>query len=1526
MVKMIIPRDSIDKILTAVEFRELVSIQWGYTDGSLTEEEIQQIAAKVAEQEGIAIPVEELVDAMIRQNLVFERRAEDSTYTYRSRFAEGVRLMSTLKQLFPKKPWISAPGLVSDYRVDARQRAYPRRDIPSVDALSTLAKTPQWSNLQQLLAQALIGFPDFFLSAFQLTAMQQILRKPKTSSGVVVSAGTGSGKTLAFYLPVTLEIGELVQKDEYWVKAVAIYPRIELLKDQFTQMYKFISRADSILKKNGRRPITLGTFFSLTPTYHHIEAVKNAGWTESGSGFVCPFLSCPDCGSELLWLKDDIQRKAERLICRKPECSKVVTSEHLVLTRRDLQQRTPDIVFTTAEMLNQRLSDPNYRHVFGIQKDPKRIVRFVLLDEVHTYEGSSGAQTALAIRRWRHALNSPVRFVGLSATLREATQFFSDFVGLDFGSVVEVKPAVEEYERRSMMYQLILRGNPASQTQLLSSSIQASFLLRRLLDPGRSRDENDYERFGNRLFVFTDDLDVTNRLYDNLRDAEAYNIFGGPDPKRQPLAALRAGLLKDSIPRDRAGQNWRFIESIGHQLEQRLQVSRTTSQDAGVNLNSDVIVATSSLELGFNDPTVGAILQHKSPRKMSAYVQRRGRAGRLTQMRPWMVTVLSDYGRDRVTFQAYEQLFDPILMPNHLPMKNRYILRMQATFAFIDWLSEVTESPTYNIWMWRVLNGPCKNDDKTTENCQRAVIKILDELIKDEGNRLQQLSDHLRGALQLNNREEVASLLWEPPRSLMLEVVPTLFRRLCTQWRFLRNDGSKPKMDIMSRENKAPHPLPDFVPGNLFSELNVPDVSVIIPPATTNHEERIEYRGIVQALSQLVPGRVTRRFAFERGGLHHWVPVPLEAGENRLIISDYAEQYETVAMISLRFEDGVKIVPCFRPWTVRLQKVSEQKVSPTSNGFLNWRSQIITTGEPIKASVDYDAIWGKIILCSEFHLHSFRSPITMRRFALDSTANIRRPRQTEEIRVHTQFTTEDDGLAAIGFEQEVDGLCVRVQLPNAEDLAKRVLNSPNTPAWRAAYFRDCVLDDEVLETITNTFQRDWIHQIYLSALLSISIELNISLPKALEKLKEKGETGTFERVMDCIFRIDPFQEDDSEDGSEDSKTEDKRHSLRERLLGMLQNEEIIERLHNLAAVMWNPDLTLWHNWLVDRLHETLADAVLRACYHLAPGHVGSEGLVIDTQNGLVDSPQDSDKIEIWVTETTLGGAGVIEAIAQEAVAHPRSLLNAIESALAPSDFELVSSRLNMFVRITHNDKEVAENIENLRRQQTREGHDVQFRTLRSLLARRGLSIDQSLSIALHQRILREGTNADSDLLLNDMLDYWKECEKRFGINIDLRVFCYLAILNSSFSERLKKLITVNTSSELNDEEYVATLTGLLWPQPEEQRARSLQGYSQFHSAGWTDATLVNDLLLTTHTQTILFEQPDWRDRLYSALALSGTARLKCRRENEGQLHAEIYRLLAQPIDVDYLQFYPAIDEIKRDEASTTIGLAFKELL
>ena len=82
------------------------------------------------------------------------------------------------------------------------------------------------------------------------------------------------------------------------------------------------------------------------------------------------------------------------------------------------------------------------------------------------------------------------------------------------------------------------------------------------------------------------------------------------------------------------------------------------------------------------------MLQHKAPRDDAAFIQRKGRAGRQLAMRPWTIVVLSDYGRDRLRYQAYEiAVRARSLGPSSLPLDNLHVLKMQAAYALLDWLT-----------------------------------------------------------------------------------------------------------------------------------------------------------------------------------------------------------------------------------------------------------------------------------------------------------------------------------------------------------------------------------------------------------------------------------------------------------------------------------------------------------------------------------------------------------------------------------------------------------------------------------------------------------------------------------------------------------------------------------------------------------------------------------------------------------------------------------------------------------------------
>src|SRR5450756_1350721 len=76
------------------------------------------------------------------------------------------------------------------------------------------------------------------------------------------------------------------------------------------------------------------------------------------------------------------------------------------------------------------------------------------------------------------------------------------------------------------------------------------------------------------------------------------------------------------------------------------------------------------------------------------------------------------------------------------------------------------------------------------------------------------------GALLGLARDEVDLLQWSHPRPVMLGAIPTAVRRLSSNWRWHGAVGQ----DLQAR-----HPLPDYVPATLFSDLSLPELSVEVP-------------------------------------------------------------------------------------------------------------------------------------------------------------------------------------------------------------------------------------------------------------------------------------------------------------------------------------------------------------------------------------------------------------------------------------------------------------------------------------------------------------------------------------------------------------------------------------------------------------------------------------------------------------------------------------------------------------------------
>lgn len=1491
-------REVVDAVLDALEREEGKSLQWGDVDGSFARAEILAVVAAVASDE----EPEEVVESLIEASLVHEFEAVDGP-RYRSRFGEAMRLLARLRQLFPGRPWRGGPPLVADFRIDRRQRRFParNRDASQFEGLSFLSDV-QRATLDALLAP--FGRPPM-VARFQEEALQRLL-EPSRDQGTIVTAGTGSGKTLAFYLPAFLRAAGASPARQPWTKALALYPRNELLKDQASSAYQMAALARPPLVAAGRRPLRLGTYYGGTPTKATEAALEQAGWPRRPAGWICPFLRCPACGAEALWSKQDVGAAQERLSCI--GCGAPFDPDLVVLTREQVEREPPDLLFTTTEMLNQRLSDTRRRRVFGVGLPRDRRPDMLLLDEAHTYDGTSGAQAALTLRRWRALVGAPVSWVGLSATLADAKNFFADLAGLDPARVDEITPAEADLVAEGCEYQVILRGDPASREALLSTTIQTVMLVARVLDPSSDPSEG---RYGRKLFAFTDDLDVTNRLHDNLQDAEAYNLFGDPDPRRHPLADLRARhpgeTSRAATARDADGQRWILPERVGHTLHERLVVGRTTSRDPGVEGRANVVVATAALEVGFNDPLVGAVLQHKAPRSFGAFLQRRGRAGRSRRMRPITVTVLSDFGRDRHLFQSYELLFEPRLAPQALPVKNSYVLRMQAAYALLDWLADQPREPdVQNGWLWREGAGPLEaNRD---ESFRRHVIRLLGGLLQNEAGHLDSLRRHLRVALGIDT-EMVERLLWEPPRALLLEAVPTMLRRL---YRNFALAWPKPAQGRTHDRWFRNHPLPEFVPRTLFADLNLPEVAVVVPPATVRDVETIESLPILQALTQLPPGRVNRRFGDAYGGLSHWFPVAQGADLQSLAVGDYAEACEALGTFEGTGEAGSVRLPVFRPWRIRLQKARRSDIRPSANARLRWCSGFIARGEPTRVPPPAGTVWRGLAADVRLHLHQFRASVGVRRFATGCDADLVWADGTRQA-VRVNFT--DAGApAALGFEFETDGLAVDLHLPSGDDLGTRALDPALDRAVSAAFLKRLVAFDEAIPRAINGFGRAWLRQAMVCAAGRRALARNSALTQAAQDLAVSPDLTPFEEALDALLGV---QSTAALGGTATAGDEDRDTGLVGAGAGTTSTiglerlkAELREWLRStalracLADAVGNATRRGAQRgaFLRQCLDATLADAFLAGVAQLAPRQASTDGLLSDLE------PSGDAAATVWITETTLGGAGVIQAVAETVSREPRTLFRAVEASLEPSDLESAAAALTQTVRLAVSDANVRAALSTLRAE---EGHDARAearRRLLALLAERGVQVGRAFAAALSIRLAAPGTSVGTDRLIVALLDGWERAEVALNLALDLREAAVLSVTDPAVDGLARAAGVYEASTPVG--ERVDVLASLLWPRSDALHRETFAGWNPYRATGQGDPALLRALLFDDGP-AVRVDRADWTAAATEALIQSGAVRLATPAAAPDALRRAMLVLQATAVYVGYLRLYPVLERVTR---------------
>lgn len=232
---------------------------------------------------------------------------------------------------------------------------------------------------------------DFVPHAHQTRAFERLVGD--TPRSTLIATGTGSGKTECFLYPVLEHCRQQQAAGKRGIKAVLIYPMNALATDQASRLAK------EILSRPAFAGISAG-----------------------------------------LYVGDEPGEKSTTV-------RQLDDGRYTVITERDrLRDEPPDILLTNYKMLDFLLIRARdsvlWRH------NAPDTLRFLVVDELHTFDGAQGTDLACLIRRLKARLRTPpgaLACVGTSATLgTDGQERLLAFAGDVFGETFNERAVIGE--------------------------------------------------------------------------------------------------------------------------------------------------------------------------------------------------------------------------------------------------------------------------------------------------------------------------------------------------------------------------------------------------------------------------------------------------------------------------------------------------------------------------------------------------------------------------------------------------------------------------------------------------------------------------------------------------------------------------------------------------------------------------------------------------------------------------------------------------------------------------------------------------------------------------------------------------------------------------------------------------------------------------------------------------------------------------------------------------------------------------
>ena len=260
---------------------------------------------------------------------------------------------------------------------------------------------------------------------------------------IVATTGTGSGKTECFLLPV---IADLVNESRNWdkdrtraVRTLILYPLNALAEDQMIRLRKSLNSTDAINwldnNRNGNR-FYFGRYTGKTPTSGK-KAKRRDENKKAEKQYVLDWEAAKKAnqqnpGNDLLYHVPNMDARSAEL-----------------WDRWSMQETPPDILITNYSMLNIMLLREQENNIFDATKkwleEDENNVFHLVVDEMHTYRGTSGTEVAYLLRLvldrlGLHPNHKQVQFLASSASMQEndkTAEYLTSFFGVKLSNYAE---------------------------------------------------------------------------------------------------------------------------------------------------------------------------------------------------------------------------------------------------------------------------------------------------------------------------------------------------------------------------------------------------------------------------------------------------------------------------------------------------------------------------------------------------------------------------------------------------------------------------------------------------------------------------------------------------------------------------------------------------------------------------------------------------------------------------------------------------------------------------------------------------------------------------------------------------------------------------------------------------------------------------------------------------------------------------------------------------------------------------------